>query len=384
MSTGVLVILGTRPEAIKLAPVIRCLKDNLGPQDPVRVCSTGQHQEMLEPVLELFRIEPDVRLDVMRPDQRLPDLASRLLDRLRRVFEENRPRLVLVQGDTTTAFIGALSAFYDRVPVGHVEAGLRTHDLERPFPEELNRQIVSRIARYHFAPTESARRNLLEEGIPADAIRVTGNTVIDALLQIVAMPYSLAAPLSGILAAGRPLILVTAHRRESFGKPFRQICRALLEIARRHPEYDLIYPVHLNPNVRKDARQFLERVPNIHLIPPLDYLPFVHLMNRSHLILTDSGGIQEEAPSLGKPVLVLREATERPEAVEAGTVRVVGFDEERIVAETERLLQDTAHYESMSRAINPYGDGQASGRIVSVVLSALREERPDPGSVEAP
>lgn len=384
MSTGVLVILGTRPEAIKLAPVIRCLKDNLGPQDPVRVCSTGQHQEMLEPVLELFRIEPDVRLDVMRPDQRLPDLASRLLDRLRRVFEENRPRLVLVQGDTTTAFIGALSAFYDRVPVGHVEAGLRTHDLERPFPEELNRQIVSRIARYHFAPTESARRNLLAEGIPADAIQVTGNTVIDALLQIVAMPYSLAAPLSGILAAGRPLILVTAHRRESFGKPFRQICRALLEIARRHPEYDLIYPVHLNPNVRKDARQFLERVPNIHLIPPLDYLPFVHLMNRSHLILTDSGGIQEEAPSLGKPVLVLREATERPEAVEAGTVRVVGFDEERIVAETERLLQDTAHYESMSRAINPYGDGQASGRIVSVVLSALRQERPDPGSVEAP
>ncbi len=384
MNTSVLVILGTRPEAIKLAPVIRRLKDSIGPQGPVRVCSTGQHQEMLEPVLELFRIKPDIQLDVMRPDQKLPDLASRLLDRLRRVFEESRPRLVLVQGDTTTAFIGALCAFYDQVPVGHVEAGLRTRDLERPFPEELNRQIVSRIARYHFAPTESARRNLLEEGIPADQIWVTGNTVIDALLETAAMPCQFAQPLSGILAAGRRLILVTAHRRESFGGPFRQICRALLEIARRHPECDLIYPVHLNPNVRKDARQFLERVPNIHLIPPLDYLPFVHLMNRSHLILTDSGGIQEEAPSLGKPVLVLRERTERPEAVEAGTVRIVGFEEARIVGETERLLQDAAHYESMSRAINPYGDGHASERIVPVVLSALREEHPDPEPAEAP
>ena len=377
-------ILGTRPEAIKLAPVIRRLKDSIGSHDPVRVCSTGQHQEMLEPVLELFRIEPDIHLDVMRPDQGLSDLASRLLDRLRPVFEETRPRFVLVQGDTTTAFIGALTAFYSRVPVGHVEAGLRTRDLTRPFPEELNRQIVSRIASCHFAPTESARRNLLGEGVPPETIWVTGNTVIDALLETAAMPFSFGAPLSGILESGRPFILVTAHRRESFGKPFRQICRALLEIASRHPECDLIYPVHLNPNIRRDALQFLERVSNIHLIPPLDYLPFVHLMNRSHLILTDSGGIQEEAPSLGKPVLVLREATERPEAVEAGTVRVVGFAQTRIVEETDRLLRDRAHYDSMSRAINPYGDGHASERIVPVVLSALRQTKPGLEPAEAP
>jgi UDP-N-acetylglucosamine 2-epimerase (non-hydrolysing) len=374
MNGSVLVILGTRPEAIKLAPVIRRLKDGIGSAGRVWVCSTGQHQELLEPVLELFRIEPDVRLDVMRPDQSLPALASLLLERLGPVLEETRPRLVLVQGDTTTAFIGTLTAFYDRVPVGHVEAGLRTRDLDRPFPEELNRQIVSRIARYHFAPTESARRNLVEEGVSEDRIWVTGNTVIDALLETAAMPCRFAQPLSDILDSGRRVILVTAHRRESFGEPFQRICRALLEIARRHPECDLIYPVHLNPNVRRVAREFLERVPNIHLIRPLDYLAFVHLMNRSYLILTDSGGIQEEAPSLGKPVLLLRERTERPEALEAGTVRLIGFEEARIVAETQRLLQDAAYYESMSHAINPYGDGHASERIVPVLLSALREE----------
>ena len=379
-----LVILGTRPEAIKLAPLVRRLKDTLEPEGRVLVCSTGQHQEMLEPVLELFRIVPDVRLQVMRPDQTLPDLASRLLERLRGVFHDARPRFVLVQGDTTTAFVGALSAFYQRVPVGHVEAGLRTRDLARPFPEELNRQIVSRIARYHFAPTESARRNLLEEGVPADRIWVTGNTVIDALLETAAMPCEFPSPLAKILDPGRRVLLVTAHRRESFGQPFQQICRALLEIARRHPECDLIYPVHLNPNVRRDVAQFLERVPNIHLIPPLDYLPFVHLMNRSHLILTDSGGIQEEAPSLGVPVLVLRERTERPEAVEAGTVRIVGFDPERILSETDRLLHDAAHYESMSRAINPYGDGHASERIVPVVRAALREDERDAATSEEP
>ena len=382
-SPSVLVILGTRPEAIKLAPVIDRLRDSIGGSGVVRVCSTGQHQEMLEPVLRLFRIEPDVELDVMRADQGLADTAARLLEKLRPVFEQSRPGFVLVQGDTTTAFIGALTAFYGRIPVGHVEAGLRTRDLERPFPEELNRQIVSRIARYHFAPTESARRNLLQEGVRSESIWVTGNTVIDALLETVAMPCRFPAPLAAILDRGRPVILVTAHRRESFGKPFRQICGALLEIASRHAERDLIYPVHLNPNIRGEALRLLQRIGNIHLIEPLDYLPFVHLMNRSHLILTDSGGIQEEAPSLGKPVLVLREATERPEAVEAGTVRVVGFDQKRIVEETERLLSDNAHYESMSRAINPYGDGHASERIVPVVLSALRGARPEPGPREA-
>jgi UDP-N-acetylglucosamine 2-epimerase (non-hydrolysing) len=365
------VVLGTRPEAIKLAPVIRRLQGELGSQGRVLVCSTGQHREMLDPVLKLFQIEPDVRLDVMRPDQSLPELASRLLERLAPVFDEAAPRFVLVQGDTTTAFIGALCAFYNRVPVGHVEAGLRTRDLDRPFPEELNRQIVSRIARHHFAPTESARRNLLEEGVPADQILVTGNTVIDALLETARMPCQLPEPLATFLASGRRVILVTAHRRESFGEPFRRICAALRTIARRHPECDLVYPVHLNPNVGRPVREILEGTANIHLVPPLDYLPFVHLMKKSHLILTDSGGIQEEAPSLGKPVLVLRERTERPEAVEAGTVRIVGFDEDRIVAETDRLLGDAASYEAMSRAINPYGDGRASERIVPAVLAAL-------------
>lgn len=364
-------ILGTRPEAIKLAPVIRRLKQDIGLKGQVCVCSTGQHREMLEPVLSLFQIEPDIRLDVMQPDQTLPALASRLLDRLQPVFSEIRPRLVLVQGDTTTAFIGGLAAFYERIPVGHVEAGLRTRDLERPFPEELNRQILSRIARYHFSPTELARRNLLEEGVPSDRIWVTGNTGIDALLEIAATPGQFPPSLAALLDTGRRVILVTAHRRENFGQPFRQICGALLEIARRHPECDLIYPVHLNPNVEGQARELLSLRSNIHLVAPLDYLPFVHLMKRSFLILTDSGGIQEEAPSLGKPVLVLRERTERPEAVEAGTVRIVGFDEARIVSETDRLLTDTAFYDSMSRAINPYGDGRASERIVPIVLSAL-------------
>lgn len=368
---SVLVILGTRPEAIKLAPVIRRLKQDIGMNGQVRVCSTGQHREMLEPVLKLFRIEPDVRLDVMQPDQTLPDLASRLLERLQPVLEDIRPRLVLVQGDTTTAFIGALASFYQKTPVGHVEAGLRTRDLERPFPEELNRQMLSRIARFHFAPTESARRNLLEEGVAADRIWVTGNTGIDALLEIAAIPYPLPPALAGLLDSGRRVILITAHRRENFGQPFRQICGAFLDIARLHPDCDLIYPVHLNPHVDGQARELLGRSPNIHLIAPLDYLPFVHLMKRSYLILTDSGGIQEEAPSLGKPVLVLRERTERPEAVEAGTVRLVGFDRERIVSETNRLLSDTAFYDSMSRAINPYGDGRASERISPIVLSAL-------------
>jgi UDP-N-acetylglucosamine 2-epimerase (non-hydrolysing) len=368
---AVLVILGTRPEAIKLAPVIRLLRRDIGPEGRVVVCSTGQHREMLDPVLTLFQIEPDIRLDVMRPDQALPELASRLLDRLPPVFGESRPGFVLVQGDTTTAFVGALCAFYQHVPVGHVEAGLRTRDLSRPFPEELNRQIVTRIARHHFAPTESARRNLLDEGVPADHIVVTGNTVIDALLEAAATPCQFPGPLETLLASGRRVVLVTAHRRESFGEPFRRICGALRTIARRHPECDLIYPVHLNPNVGGPVREILEGCPNIHLVAPLDYLPFVHLMKRSYVILTDSGGIQEEAPSLGKPVLVLRERTERPEAVEAGTVRIVGHDEERIVGETDRLLEDSAFYDSMSRAINPYGDGRASERIVPVILQAL-------------
>ncbi len=358
----VLSVLGTRPEAIKMAPVIAELEQH--PQIESRVCVTGQHREMLDQVLRVFGIEPHYDLEIMEQDQRLSSATARVLERLDPVLRSERPDWVLVQGDTTTAMVGALAAFYQQIPVGHVEAGLRTGDKYQPFPEEINRRIVDAIAEAHFCPTQTSRRNLLDENIPAGSIVVTGNTVIDALLAAVKMPFAWpGSPLANI-PAGTRVILVTAHRRENFGAPIENICHALAQIAARHPELHIIYPVHLNPNIRRPVRRILGEAPNIVLTEPLDYLTLAHLMKRAHIVITDSGGLQEEAPSLGKPVLVLREVTERPEAVEAGAVRIVGADAERIVAAAERLLSDAAEYERMARAVNPYGDGHAAERIV--------------------
>lgn len=366
----ILTIFGTRPEAIKMAPVVKALKERADAVD-TRVCVTAQHREMLDQVLSLFGIDPDWDLDLMAPGQDLTDLTSRVLPALRRVLEEWRPDIVLVQGDTTTAFAAALAAFYARLDIGHVEAGLRTGNRYSPWPEEINRRLAGALATHHFAPTERARHNLLAEGTPDDRIWVTGNTVIDALLQVAEIARGEAArELSedfAFLNSSRRLIVVTGHRRENFGQGFESICRALRRIAERE-DVEIVYPVHLNPNVQKPVRSILDGVSNIHLIEPLDYLPFVGLLDRAYLILTDSGGIQEEAPSLGKPVLVMRDTTERPEAVDAGTVVLVGTEEERMVSETLRLLEDERHYESMARAHNPYGDGRAAQRIVKELL----------------
>ncbi len=355
MSLRVLFIFGTRPEAIKLAPLVRHLRE-FPDRYSVQVCVTAQHRAMLDQVLAAFEIFPDFDLDLMTPGQSLFGSTSRIVAALEPVFKESRPDLAIVQGDTTTAFCGALGAFYARVPVAHVEAGLRTGDLSQPFPEELNRVLVSRIAELHFAPTESAAENLRREGI-VSGIHVTGNTGIDAVLYV----RNRLDPAAG---EEKKLILVTAHRRESFGEGFERICAALVRLANRG-DARIVYPVHPNPNVRSVVNRHSH--PNIELIEPLDYVPFVDLMRRAYLILTDSGGIQEEAPSLGKPVLVLREKTERPEAVEAGTVKLVGTDVERIVAEANRLLDDRCEYERMSRIHNPYGDGHACERIESVL-----------------
>ena len=387
-------VFGTRPEAIKMAPVVKELEKH--PDKIIsRVCVTAQHREMLDKVLELFGIVPDYDLDVMEDNQTPTQVASAVLAGLESILQAERPDWVLVQGDTTTVAAASLAAFYARVKVGHVEAGLRTHDKWQPFPEEVNRKVASAIADLHFAPTESARQNLLREGTPDECIVVTGNPVIDALQWVAALPMT--SEVVGLLehvgvsadaetksqgdkgtrnpSPPRPfspsprLIVVTAHRRENFGQPLENICGALSDIARRYDgEVRIMYPVHLNPNVWKPVHRMLEGVPNIVLTPPLEYLPMVHLMKRSHLVLTDSGGIQEEAPGLGKPVLVLREVTERPEAVEAGTVRLVGTDRERIVNEAVQLLEDTDAYERMARAVNPYGDGHASERIVGTLL----------------
>lgn len=387
----VLSVFGTRPEAIKMAPVIQELRKH--PDKLIsKVCVTAQHRQMLDQVLRLFEIEPDYDLSIMQDDQSLSYVTARVLTELEDVIQKERPDWVLAQGDTTTTMAAGLAAFYQRVKVAHVEAGLRTGDKHRPYPEEMNRVIADHLADLHFAPTERAKQNLLREGIPEERVLVTGNTVIDALLWAAAQPpppevlalfrqLGIADEAEGRRSRGaeensppRPcssaslLILVTCHRRESFGEPFKGICRALAEIARRYPDVHLVYPVHLNPHVREPAHRWLDGLPNISLIPPLDYLPFVHLMKRAYLILTDSGGIQEEAPSLGVPVLVLREVTERPEAVEAGTVRVVGTDRERIVAETLRLLEDAEAHEEMARTVNPYGDGHAAERIVRALL----------------
>lgn len=362
----VLTILGTRPEAIKLAPVIKELERHPGVVS--RVCVTAQHREMLDPFLTLFGIAPDHDLNLMQPGQTLFDVTTRVLTGIKEVLEAERPEIVLVQGDTTTAFAAALAAFYLKVGIGHVEAGLRTEDKYNPFPEEINRRLISHLADLHFAPTERARANLLAEGIPDKAIFVTGNTVVDALLRILEFTGD-QDPLQGLpLDSERRLILVTAHRRESFGEGLTNICRALKEITEGANDVEIVYPVHLNPNVQATVERHLSGLERVHLIAPLDYVPFVHLMSRAYLILTDSGGVQEEAPSLGKPVLVLRETTERPEAIEAGVAKLVGTAPERIVEETLRLLRDREEYNRMVMARNPFGDGHAAERIVSILL----------------
>ncbi|MFH1598675.1 MAG: UDP-N-acetylglucosamine 2-epimerase (non-hydrolyzing) [Pseudomonadota bacterium] len=365
-----MVVFGTRPEAIKMAPVVAALKATPGLE--TLVCVTAQHRQMLDQVLDLFGLVPDDDLDLMAPGQSLPDLFARILTGMSTVLEARRPDLVLVHGDTSTTLATALAAFYARVPVGHVEAGLRTGDLQAPWPEEANRRLTAPITTLHFAPTARSRDNLLAENLPADSIHVTGNTVIDALLAVVGrieaepeLATSLAARFP-FLDAGKRLVLVTGHRRENFGEGFEQMCLAIRDLAQRG-DTQVLYPVHLNPQVQAPVKRILGDVPGVVLVEPQDYLPFVYLMTRAHLILTDSGGIQEEAPSLGKPVLVMRDTTERPEAVDAGTVRLVGTDRARIVAEAARLLDDPDAHAAMARAHNPYGDGHAATRIAGII-----------------
>lgn len=363
-------IVGIRPEAIKLAPVALRMRQMPSIFCPLLI-ATAQHREMLDQVLEIFDLRPDYDLDVMRPDQSLFEVTTKALTRLQPVLEAERPDLVIVQGDTTSTFAGALAAFYLKIPVAHVEAGLRTYDKYQPFPEEINRHLVSVLADWHFAPTEWARRNLLREGVPAERIFVTGNTVVDALQMILGRPMPPMPAFVTQLTPEQRLLLVTAHRRENWGQPLRRICHALRALARRFPEVVIVFSVHLNPNVQNIIRQELRDTSRIHLLEPVAYPAFVHLMARSHLILTDSGGIQEEAPSLGKPVLVLREVTERPEGVEAGVLKVVGTDPDRIVAEVARLLTDEAAYREMAQRRNPYGDGHAAERIVEILKRNL-------------
>ena len=369
----VMVVFGTRPEAIKMAPVVSALRATPGIETLVAV--TAQHRQMLDQVLDLFDIVPDDDLDVMEPGQTLPGLFGRILNGMTAVLERRQPDLVLVHGDTSTTLAAALAAFYAKVPVGHVEAGLRTGNLQAPWPEEANRRLTAPLTSLHFAPTPRSSDNLRREGIDPTSIHVTGNTVIDALLAVVDKIEE-QPTLKGELAARFPflddskrLILVTGHRRENFGGGFEQMCGALADLADRD-DTQIVYPVHLNPNVQEPVKRILGDKPGVVLIEPLDYLPFVYLMSRSHLILTDSGGVQEEAPSLGKPVLVMRETTERPEAVDAGTVRLVGTDRSRIVEEATTLLDDQDAYQAMSRAHNPYGDGKAASRIAEVVAEA--------------
>jgi len=363
----VLSVLGTRPEAIKMAPVVARL--NAAPGVKHAICVTGQHRQMLDQVLDLFAIRPDFDLKLMRAGQSLTDITAGVLTAMPPVFDAFKPDRLLVQGDTTTAMAATISAFYHRVKVGHVEAGLRTRDFDNPWPEEMNRRVADIVADQLYAPTEGARRNLLQEGVDPSHIHVTGNTVVDALLETVERidrDSALKAQLAGrfpFLADNRRMVLVTGHRRENFGAGFERICAAIRRLGDR-PDVQIVYPVHLNPNVREPVNRLLGDHPRIHLIKPQEYLPFVHLMHSAYLIVTDSGGVQEEAPSLGKPVLVMRETTERPEAVEAGTVRLVGTDPDRIVAEAIRLLDDPSAYAAMSRAHNPYGDGHAAERIV--------------------
>lgn len=367
------VVFGTRPEAIKLAPLIQALKSSR--RAACHVCVTAQHRQMLDQVLDVFGIVPDTDLDLMQPNQTLGTLTSRAVAAIDRHLAETRPDIVLVQGDTTTVLCGALAAYYHRVPVGHVEAGLRTGNMNSPWPEEMNRVLTTRLARWHFAPTEANRRNLLNEGVPAADIHVTGNTVIDALMMALQKIRQAPPEIPGLpdncldVLGDNRMVLITGHRRESYGAGFENMCLAIVDLARLFPDVVFVYPVHLNPNVREPVQRILgtSAAPNIFLIEPQGYLPFVALMNRSSVILTDSGGVQEEAPSLGKPVLVMRETSERMEAVQAGTVRLVGTDRQRIVEETTRLLTDQAEYASRALKVNPYGDGHATERILNAL-----------------
>ena len=373
----VLTIFGTRPEAIKMAPVALALDDS--DQIDSFVCVTAQHREMLDQVLDLFEIKPDYDLDLMQPNQDLYDVTSRILLGIRDVLISLKPDLVLVHGDTTTCFAASLASFYQQIPVGHVEAGLRTGDMLAPFPEEANRSLVGKLAKYHFAPTSLSQLNLQKEGVSEDNILITGNTVIDALLWVKKrltsyenLVWKKAFGLSlfeRLEKTETKLILITGHRRENFGSGFINLCDAIKTLAVKHPDWEFVYPVHLNPNVQKPVFEILSNLNNVSLISPQDYLPFTWLMNRSSLILTDSGGIQEEAPSLGKPVLVMRDVTERPEAVEAGTVRLVGTNKNSIIEHVEAVMTQADIYNQMSKSHNPYGDGQASRRILDFIVN---------------
>lgn len=366
----VLSVFGTRPEAIKMAPVVKDLAQ--AQTIDARVAVTAQHREMLDQVLHLFEIQPEYDLNIMKPGQGLTEITSAVLSGLKPVLENFAPDLVLVHGDTTTTLAASLAAYYQRIPVGHVEAGLRTGNTYSPWPEEVNRKVAGAIARLHFAPTDRSRSNLLAENVPGSHIHVTGNTVIDALLDVVRKlstddQKSAEFDFAFGIDPSKRLVLVTGHRRESFGSGFERICDALAQLSRRS-DIQIIYPVHLNPNVKGPVEKHLGKAANVSLIAPQDYLPFVHLMRRADVILTDSGGVQEEAPSLGKPVLVMRDTTERPEAVDAGTVKLVGTDVDLIVSEVSRLLDDPSAYDAMARAHNPYGDGLAAGRIRDAIL----------------
>ncbi len=369
-----MIVFGTRPEAIKVAPVLQEFERRKDSFEAV-ICTTGQHREMLEQMLEVFELHPHHNLSVMRPGQSLTQVTSEVLNGLDSILQEQRPDVVLVQGDTTTAFAASLAAFYHRIPVGHIEAGLRTDNKYSPFPEEINRRLATHIAEFHFPPTETARANLLREGIAEDKIVVTGNTVVDALLYIRARLARDPKPIldAGLTALnGHRLVVVTAHRRESFGGPLLQICQALRTLAERRPDICIVYPVHLNPNVAGPVHKLLSKMENVKLLAPLDYLSFVALMDRASILLTDSGGIQEEGPCLGKPVLVMREVSERAEAIEAGTARLVGTDPDLIVSSVETLLDDPAVYQQMTNRRDLFGDGHASGRIADFLLQQLR------------
>ena len=372
----ILTVFGTRPEAIKMAPLVQQL--NAHPDIDAKVCVTAQHREMLDQVLELFEIKPDYDLNIMKPGQTLTDITSNILKGMESVLQECKPDAVLVHGDTTTTLATTLAAFYQQIPVGHVEAGLRTGNLYSPWPEEGNRKLAGAVAHWHFAPTAQSQNNLLSEGVKEERILVTGNTVIDALLEVkekLEQDENLQSQFANQFSFlnNDKVILVTGHRRESFGGGFERICEALAQTAKQFPNTQIVYPVHLNPNVREPVNRILSGITNIHLIEPQDYLPFVWLMNRSDIILTDSGGIQEEAPSLGKPVLVMRDTTERPEAVAAGTVKLVGTDTDTITNAIAELLTNELAYETMSKAHNPYGDGQASQRIVNQLLQDFNQ-----------
>lgn len=376
MTKKIMLVFGTRPEAIKMAPLYHALKAS-PEQFETQVCVTAQHRQMLDQVLRVFEITPDIDLNLMKAGQDLYDVTALVLLGMRDVLRQHKPDALLVHGDTTTSLAAAMAGFYAGVPVGHVEAGLRTHDVYAPFPEEFNRQVASKVTRWHFAPTEFSQQNLLNERVNQGQITVTGNTVIDALLWVLAridLDVDRQAELTNFLSDRLPFawrterfVLITGHRRENFGDGFLQICEALKDLAARYPNVHLVYPVHLNPNVQQPVKSLLADLPNVHLIEPLDYEPFVYLLKHSHIVLTDSGGIQEEAPSLGKPVLVMRDVTERPEAVDAGTVILVGANRERIVANVSELLENDGTYKRMSRAHNPYGDGKACERIIDVL-----------------